>query len=238
MNQSRPDRPARLDALAAEFALGTLRGRARRRLARIAQTDTTVAAAIRGWEQRLSPLAEAAPPITPPLRVWRVVALRLGLAPEWPPVAGPWWTRVGFWRGTAVASLAAATGLGVSLLGARPDVPAPPLVVVLAGPDARPALIATLARDSRTMTVKAVGGAPVPPDKSLELWMLPEGGAAPRSLGVLPAAGVARVALPARPDVAFADVPALAASLEPAGGSPTGAPQGPMLYTGRIEHFD
>jgi anti-sigma-K factor RskA len=86
------------------------------------------------------------------------------------------------------------------------------------------------------MTVKTVGGAPVPADKSLELWMLPEG-AAPRSLGLVPATGVGTVTLPALPDVALANVPALAVSLEQAGGSTTGAPQGPVLYTGRVEKF-
>jgi len=76
----------------------------------------------------------------------------------------------------------------------------------------------------------------VPADKSLELWMLPDG-SAPRSLGLIPATGVGRVNLPAVPDVAFANVPALAVSLEQAGGSPTGAPQGPVLYTGKVERF-
>jgi anti-sigma-K factor RskA len=32
-------------------------------------------------------------------------------------------------------------------------------------------------------------------------------------------------------------VPALAVTLERTGGSPTGAPQGPVLYTGRVERF-
>ena len=114
--------------------------------------------------------------------------------------------------------------------------PAQPIVVVLAGPDAKPALLATLDRRDRTLTVKAVGAAPVPPDRSLELWMLPDG-APPRSLGVIPATGVGRVTLPALPDVALANVPALAVSLEQAGGSRTGAPQGPVLYTGKVERF-
>jgi anti-sigma-K factor RskA len=48
---------------------------------------------------------------------------------------------------------------------------------------------------------------------------------------------VGRVTLPALPDVALAGVPALAVSLEQQGGSPTGAPQGPVLYTGRVEKF-
>ena len=102
--------------------------------------------------------------------------------------------------------------------------------------DAKPAFIATAMRGQRAMTVKMVGGAAVPPDKSLELWMLPTG-AAPKSLGVIPGSGVGRIALPAGPDVAFANVPALAVSLEPAGGSLTGAPTGPVLYSGKIERF-
>jgi anti-sigma-K factor RskA len=235
MNLSRPDRLARLDALAAAYVLGTLPRRARSRLSRVAQTDTVVAGTIRAWEQRLSPLAEAVPPITPSPRLWRRIALRLGLEPV-RTKPGAWWTRVGFWRGFAVASFAAALVLGVAQMLPRGESPAAPIVVVLAGPDAKPALLATLTRGDRTMTVKAVGAAPVPSDKSLELWMLPDG-AAPRSLGVIPASGVGRVTLPALPDVAFANVPALAVSLEQAGGSATGAPQGPVLYTGKLERM-
>jgi anti-sigma-K factor RskA len=236
MNLSRPDRLSRLDALAAEYALGTLPGRARRRLARVAQTDTVVASAIRGWEHRLSPLADAAPPITPSPRVWRVIALRLGLEPVRTPTPGPWWTRVGFWRGFALASFVAAVALSLVTVMPRPEPIGQPIVVVLAGPDAKPALIATMARGDRVMTVKAVDAAPVPPGRSLELWMLPDG-AAPRSLGVLPPGGLGRITLPALPDQALAGVPALAVSLEQAGGSTSGAPQGPVLYTGRVERF-
>ena len=236
MNLSRPDRLARLDALAAEYALGTLPGRARRRLARVAQTDTVVASAIRGWEQRLSPLAEAAPPITLSPRVWRVIALRLGLEPVRTPTPGPRRTRVGLWRAFAVASFVAAVALALVTVMPRPEPVAQPIVVVLAGPDAKPALIATMARDGRVMTVKTVDATPVPPGRSLELWMLPDG-AAPRSLGVLPASGLGRITLPGPPDEALAGVPALAVSLEQAGGSPSGAPQGPILYTGRVERF-
>jgi anti-sigma-K factor RskA len=37
--------------------------------------------------------------------------------------------------------------------------------------------------------------------------------------------------------VALQDIPALAVSVEPPGGSPTGAPTGPVVYTGRVERF-
>ena len=234
MNLSRPDRVARLDALAASYALGTLPGRARARLARIARTDTVVRSTIRAWEERLAPFADIAPPINPSPQVWRRIALRLGLDATRRVDRGPWWARVGFWRGFAVTSFVAALGLALALTQLAPT--AEPIVVVLAGQDQQPALVATMERDSRTLTVKVVGGAPVPADRSLELWMLPQG-APPRSLGVIPSTGVGRLTLSEPPDVALANVPALAVSLEQRGGSPTGAPQGPVLYMGRVEKF-
>jgi anti-sigma-K factor RskA len=235
MNLSRPDRLQRLDALAAEYALGTMPRRARARFARMARNDSNIAAAIRNWETRLAPLAEGAPPIAPPPRVWSVIVQKLGLQ-RMSGNEGPWWTRVAFWRSFALTSFAAAMAFGVTLFSPQPKIADQPIVAVLAGPDAKPALIATVMRGERAMTVKMVGGAAVPAGKSLELWMLPVGGA-PKSLGVIPDNGVGRIALPAPPDVSLANVPALAVSLEPAGGSTTGAPTGPVLYSGKVERF-
>src|SRR4029450_3073686 len=102
MNLSRPDRSARLDALAAAYALGTLGGRPRRRLDRIAQTDPTVAAAVRGWEWRLAALTEGMPGITPPLHVWEGIRKRLGLGGEgdsWRPGSAARWGGRARWRG-------------------------------------------------------------------------------------------------------------------------------------------
>ena len=67
--------------------------------------------------------------------------------------------------------------------------------------------------------------------KSLELWILPPSGN-PRSLGLL---ANRRLSLPLD-GTAAADLAqgALAVSLEPAGGSPTGLPTGPVLYSGPV----
>jgi anti-sigma-K factor RskA len=67
--------------------------------------------------------------------------------------------------------------------------------------------------------------------RSLELWALPRGGA-PRSLGLVSSAERSNIKLAAVADRSLGDVPALAVSLEPPGGSPTGQPTGPVLYTG------
>jgi anti-sigma-K factor RskA len=145
-----------------------------------------------------------------------------------------WWGRLRVWRGLAALGFAAALALGVALLTPRPE--APPIVAVLAGPDGKPALIASARRTDAFLLVKAVGAAPIAPGRALELWMLPDG-QPPRSLGVLPAGGIARVPLVGPSEAALANIPALAVSLEPAGGSPTGLPTGPVLYSGRIERM-
>ena len=238
MNLSRPDRRERLDRLAAEFALGTSTSRVRRRLSAIATRDRVVADALTEWERRLAVLADAVPPVTPPPRVWGRVAARLGLdvrsaAPE-PPAR--WWGRVGVWRALTAIGFVATLALGV-LQVARPPVPAAaPIVVVLAGSDAKPALIASALRNERFLTVKAVGSAGPAPGRVFELWALPQGGA-PKSLGVIPPGAIVQVPLAAPADESLTNIPALAVSLEPPGGSPTGAPTGPVLYSGSIERM-
>jgi anti-sigma-K factor RskA len=235
---ARPDRSARLDALAAQFALGTLSPRAHRRLARIARTDGTVAAAIAAWETRLAGLAEAIPGVTPPPRVWDGIRSRLGLAGSEPPAAQrtSWWGSLGLWRGLAVASFALAFSLAVALLAPRTERPGESIVVVLAGQDAKPVLVATAERNGRFLTVKSLAPVDLPAGRALELWALPPG-QNPRSLGLVPASGIARVPLREPAGLALTNVPALAVSLEPAGGSPTGLPTGPVLFSGGVQRL-
>jgi anti-sigma-K factor RskA len=228
--------PERLDALAAQYVLGTLSRPARERLARLASGNETVAAALRAWENRLLPLAESLPPVAPPERVWPAILDRIQGQRE----SRSMWANLGLWRGLTLAGFATAMALAVVLLTPRPETPIETLVVVLAGQDARPALLVSADRSGRTLTVKAI--APVPPvaDRVLQLWALPEQGN-PRSLGLIPATGAAssvmRLDLPASVGLALQNIPALAVSLEPQGGSPTGLPTGPVLYSGPIQRL-
>jgi anti-sigma-K factor RskA len=240
MKLDRPDRTQRLDALAAQYALGTLSPRARRRLGRIAQREPAVVAALRAWEFRLAGLADAIPPVTPPARVWAAICTKLGIVgaegPNNASLVKSWWSSLGIWRGLAFLGFAAALVLGLRLMAPAVEAPAPTIVAVLAGSDAKPVLVATVERGGRVLAAKAVRAIAIPPDRALELWALPVG-KDPRSLGLVPATGVVRIALPVPADDAFRGVPALAISLEPAGGSPTGKPAGPVLFSGGIERI-
>jgi anti-sigma-K factor RskA len=228
MNLGEPDRAR---ALAGEYVLGTLRGRARQRFERLARTNRALMDAVREWEERLLPLAEALPPVAPPARVWTAIQARVEVRGE---SRSSFWSSVGLWRGLALASLAALVALSTLVLKPAPERPEGALVVVLAGSDAQPALIASADRSGRYLSVKAVARVDIPADRALELWMLPQG-ANPRSLGLIDATGAVRVALSAPAEEALRNIPALAVSLEPRGGSPTGVPTGPVLYSGPVQ---
>jgi len=72
----------------------------------------------------------------------------------------------------------------------------------------------------------------LPAEKSFELWMLPGKDQAPVSLGLLPTSGVKTLKLDEGKLKILKEASGLAVSLEPTGGSPTGAPTGPILYQG------
>ncbi|MEO6928863.1 MAG: anti-sigma factor [Casimicrobiaceae bacterium] len=238
MNLGHPDRRHRLDLVAAEYVLGTLPLRARARLSRAALADASVAQAISEWERRLCGLADGVPGVAPPPQVWDAIARRLRFI-DTRADAG-WWGRVALWRVLAIASFAGFLALGVGTLVERSEVQRNEvpgtIVVVLAstGGDAKPALLATAARGERVLHVKAIGSISVPADRALELWMLPTSGD-PKSMGLVNASGSVALPLATASGDFLANAKGLAITLEPAGGSPSGKPTGPILYSGAIE---
>jgi anti-sigma-K factor RskA len=225
------------DKLAAEYVLGTLRGGARRRFEQWLAQDETLRRAVRDWEQRMHPLAELAAPVTPPARVWQALENELSLKRRRP--SGRVWPvlldNLNFWRRLGVGSALAAAVLLTVLLTEQTDdpmVPAgPAFFAALAGEqDTQLAALVTGEPGRRIMTVRMLAGPNMQTGQSLELWAVPAQGA-PRSLGLLNPAGSTTIALP--PGVTPENVPLLAISLEPEGGSPNPAgPSGPIVFKG------
>lgn len=227
-------RPGRADALAAEYVAGTLRGPARRRFEALLATHPALRAGVRTWEDRLMPLTGAVPPVAPPRRVWQHIERRL-----WPPAATlPWWRSLFLWRAAAGSALAAVLALAVLL--ALPSPTLPPVVVVLQGTGdgglpAGSAFVASLSGDGRSLVTRPVMQVALQPGRVFELWSVPPQGA-PTSLGLINADGVTRLEARRLPATLLrGGTAALAVSVEPPGGSPTGAPTGPVVYAGKLQ---
>ncbi|TXF11711.1 anti-sigma factor [Pelomicrobium methylotrophicum] len=225
--------PRLRDLLAGEYVLGTLRGRARRRFERLLLEDPALRRLVEDWEMKLNALAESVPPVKPPERVWRGIRARIA-----PPAPTPvrWWERLAFWRGLALAAVAAAV-LAI-YPGLPPSIEPPPsTVAVLTGAQGQPAWLVTLVSRSgaaASLRFTALQPQELSTDRSFELWLIPRGERAPISVGLLPPSGSGALPLSPAARRALGEARAVAVSLEPKGGSPTGAPTGPVLFQGTL----
>jgi anti-sigma-K factor RskA len=220
-----PADPADREALAAEYVLGTLDARDARAVERAMAEDPAFRALVEAWEARLAPLTALAAPEAPPPSLWDRIAAALDAGR--PPTAVPPPRPAGFWRFWALGASAAAAGLA-ALLVLRP-VPEPPLMTVLLTRQDQPAWL--VEAEGGALRLAALNPQPLPPDRVMQLWALPQGATAPTSLGLIPPQGRLTVT-PAtlRPEPGML----IEISLEPPGGSPTGRPTGPILFIGRL----
>ena len=226
-------RPERADRLAAEYALGTLRGRARRRFEALLPAHPALRRAVAQWQWRLEPLVSSVAEVEPPPRVWQAIERRLFGHQTAQTRAPRWWQALGVWRGISAFATVAALAL-LFALNQVPPAQAPIVVVLAANPETRAALeasfVASVSPDGRALVLRPVGNVALPAGRALELWAVPPDGA-PRSLGLVREAG-ATTLLRAR---LLDNTAAFAVSVEPQGGSPTGAPTGPIVSVGRLE---
>ena len=224
------------DFAAAEFALGTLDAGERATLAARRLREPELDEAIRAWEERLAPLAEAAPAIEPPRDLLPAIEARIrGASPEAPGSAAfvALDRRVRRWRAMAIAASLVAALLAIGL-GAREATrwSSPHEYVAILQKDATsPAIEVTVNLDKQELTVRPVAAQP-PPGKSYELWIIDAKLGAPHSLGVFGA--LPRGASLSAYDPAVVAGATYAVTVEPPGGSPTGQPSGTPVFVGKL----
>lgn len=241
--------------LAAEYALGVLDGAERRSVERRTMHDATFAREVEDWQARLGPMANAVPATEPPRAVWARISSDLdrmtrrsvssersaesaGRGRTGRTVSAVWqWLGIGG-MGLAVASLAALLVLGPGhralVGGPGSPVSGATLTATLASATGTPLFTVVIDRATSTATLIPVSSEPTD-GRVPELWLLPPAGAAPKSLGLLDMNKPLRLVLKERG--LSAGNTALAVSMEPEGGSPTGAPTGPVVASGPLSQI-
>ncbi|WP_380181994.1 anti-sigma factor domain-containing protein [Kalamiella sp. sgz302252] len=209
------------EALAAEYALGTLRGPARQRFQRRLTQHPDLTKRVARWQNVLGHLDNALPPITPPPEIWQKIERDL---PPQPLARKPFrWHYLGW--------ALAASFAGALLFNISQSPPEQQAVAVLNASNAQQgSWVAALDRNKGELSLTAVNTISLPADRSLQLWLIPQG-EKPQSLGLVQAGSVTRVKLAVD---RLSAAPLLAISLEPKGGSSTGQPTGPVVFSGQV----
>ena len=246
-----------IDRLAAAYALGTLRGAARRRFEQLARQHPAIRASALIWESRVCGLTEIQEEHTPPAAVWtridNLVQADIAQTQQRAWVSAqpttPWWQSWRLWQSATFASLVLVVVMFVgfnqqqhqhstelaSLQQELQHSQTKQVLAVLSDSQANAQLLVSMDTRNNALLVQRIGNFRTPSQRDLQLWALPPG-QAPVSLGVL--AGQNMVRLPLQRE-RLADTSTLAVSLEPSGGVPSeGGPTGPVLFKGSLIRKD
>lgn len=216
--------PALRRALAADYAIGLMSAAARRRFEQLLLDDAALRSELAQWQESLASLTETLPEQPVPDRVWQGITARIEPQVLHVPEKRPFWN----WLRVTAALCSIVILVFLGSLYNRDDAR---YRATLLSADAQPALKVEAHDDY--LQVEPLTLAAVDPQRSLELWAVPADGK-PISLGVIPAGGKGKVELSDAQKALIGKPIALAVSLEPKGGSPTGQPTGPVLYQGAL----
>jgi len=227
MNMSPEDRDARI----AEYVLGTLSADERAAFEAELRRDESLRRTVAAWSERLQPLADSVPPVAPPPALRDRVLARIGGVDE--STARPF----SILRWLSWTFGAAALAAGVAVAAVFLFTPQPPqlggyaMLHQATGSDS--VIVVQIDKERRQMVLLAqapTAGA----GKDYELWVLPPG-KNPVSLGVLKTGERIERPIDSMRAALLQPETTLAVSLEPSGGSTSGAPTGPVLFTGTFE---
>lgn len=221
------------DVLVPEFVLGLLDPAEHQLFARRLVREPGLREQVAEWRRRFEGLDASFADTRAPAANWGRIERRLFGGRT---AGGGWWNSLPLWRAAAAGALAVAlVAVGLNVL--RPGMLSPQeyAMQLVAALDAQGGsgveFVAFYDTSSGMVKLLGVSGQALP-DKDYELWYI-HGSDAPVSMGVIPMD--ARMVIPLDPQAKkmIGEGTVLAVSLEPKGGSTTGAPTGPVVSAGK-----
>ncbi|HHJ20102.1 MAG TPA: hypothetical protein ENJ84_09845 [Gammaproteobacteria bacterium] len=235
--------PEVYERLAAEYVLGTLKGKALARFERLVRERPYIRYAVEVWEGRLNPLAELADEVRPSPAVWKAIQSQISatsgnMAVESPPSKiDSFWQRLGFWQ-AATAMLSVLIAVLVLVPKMNQHMPMPSYVAVLESEANTPMMVTLGDERKRMVAVRLMQKPERLPGHDLQLWAMQNKDADPVPVGVINTNGMeTQMSLSRAQWQKIRGAKIFAISVEPEGGSPTGLPSSPIMYKGRCLDF-
>ncbi len=233
----------REDLRYAEYALGVLEADERVAVESEVREDERAAVEVARWQERLTPLAEDFPSVTPADYMWTRIRASLNLAETRSHLAETSSRRLGeslsFWRWLALgtSAVAAACVIALAVLLSRNLAPNAPHVSYMASTiiqdNGQVGWTATMDLQHARMVVVPAKPQALPAGRAPELWLIPAG-QKPIAVGMIAAGAPTAIRLDSALLARLGPTAALAVSVEPPGGSPSGQPTGPVIAKGAI----
>jgi len=218
---------------AGEYVLGTLQGKARQQFERRLQGDADLRRQVCDWQGRLHSLNDGISPVTPPKKLLKKITARVA-----PQKSAGFFHKLGLWQAfssiVSVSLILLVFQYNNLITNVKISEQLPQTIALLGDEQSKAGWLVERLDTQGNLAIKALLVADPGSDKTYELWMLPSNGQPPKSLGLMGLSGRKQFLLSIDQLQVFDTANALAVSLEPFGGSPTGLPTGPVLYQGKL----
>lgn len=220
-----------ISALAAEYVIGTLRGRARDRFDALKAKHPKIQEQVWYWEGQLNQMAADMPAVEPRPELWQKISEQLNLhdnvislqqpANEAKPSSS-------VWQWISSVAIAASIVMAVLLISSTPK-QEPLITGVAVFSNEQSEILWSLDISDDELRIKPTEKLPMLSNNDYQLWIVPKSGADPISISLLPQRG--QLVLEQGLALELNEIAALAVSLEPLGGSPTGQPTEVLFAT-------
>lgn len=223
-----------VSTLAAEYVLGTLRGKARMRFDRLKAQHTHIQHAVWFWETELNQMVNNIEPVEPSPKVWHAISAQLNFknntnVRDLPSAeSGSIKPSTRKWQWFSGFAMAACLLMAVSLFNLE-YAPETQITGVAVFTNAEAEVLWSVDVRGSELVVKTTQKLSQAPNNDYQLWIVPSSGAAPLPVGLLPQNG--ELVLNSNLMLDVANIKALAVSIEPLGGSPTGQPTEVLFAT-------
>lgn len=220
------DLPGGFEAAAAEYVLGLLTPQERAQFEKAMRADPDLEQDVAAWSTYFAGYTDSIEEVPAPPQLWSRIEAAAFAAPR----RKPFWQQL--WPYAAGALAASVLAFAVYTTGSLgPE--EPHLYADLVAEEQGYVLLAHWAPDSQTFMLRRDAG-DVPEDNAIEIWVIPGPDSAPVSVGLMQAATLTQIPVPDALVPLMTPQTTVAVSLEPKGGSATGAPTGPILATGPL----
>ncbi|MEP6899020.1 MAG: anti-sigma factor [Rhodanobacter sp.] len=225
----------------AEYVLGVLDADTRAAVAHEVETIDEAAVAVALWQKRLMPLAETIEDVKPAAYVWARIhdALQFDAPVRSAPRKGLW-DNLALWHWLGMGASAVAVALLVVMALPRQTTTPTPTVIsagymaaTIQQDNGSTGWTATMDLQNARMVVVPATPVAFAQGREPELWLIPAGGK-PISVGMIALDKATTIALDPATLAKLGPTAALAVSVEPIGGSPTGQPTGAVIGKGAI----
>lgn len=175
--------PEVFERLAMDYAIGMMKGRARKRYEKLMEQHFYLRAVTEAYENNLANLTAFLPEKTPPAHVWNNIQKELQFKhaehKKRSSLFG-WWHILGAQMAGLIASLSLLFGIGFSLVNSS-SVSA--YMAVMESTKSHKPMVMATAKKGEGLYIKFMEESNMPDDMSMKLWCIPKSGGKPMMMG-------------------------------------------------------